>query len=61
MCKSQMIEKAERFADLAACAAVESAALARLGFRGDAESYAERAARLDAMAADYRTAARKVH
>ena len=61
MSVSQMIQKAERLANASAIAAVEAASLARLGFRGDAELMAERAARLDCMAADYRAAAKRFH
>lgn len=61
MSKAILVTKAERFADASAIAAVESALAARMGYEGEAETLAARAARLSAMASDYRKAARLAH
>ena len=59
MSRAMLSQRAARLSDASAIAAIEAATLARLGFPDN--RLESRAERLDAMAAQYRRAAKSAH
>lgn len=59
MSRAMLADRAARLSDASACAAIQAATLARLGFPDS--RLESRAERLDAMAANYRRAAKSAH